>query len=700
MGEAERLRVGIDVGGTFTDIVGVGASGVTRGKVPSTPRNPAEGVVTACGLLAAELGIALPELLARVDRFGLGTTVVTNVLATRTGARLGLITTQGFEDLAPLARGNRVSEDGWLLLPPPLVERVHIVGVPERVNRDGVVLAPVDEAAVAVAAKQLVDVEQVDAVVVSLLWSFKNPANERAVRAVVAAAHPGVMVVLGSELAPVIREYERTQFALLNAYVGNALDWLDPLAARLGDAGLAVPIVLTHSSGGATTVAGARAVPIGLAQSGPAAGAAAATELAAELDDPDVVTCDLGGTSLDVALVAGGEALRRTRGSLLGHWAALSMVDVDSVGSGGGSLAWVDPMGAIRVGPRSAGADPGPACYGRGGTQATLTDALLLLGYIDPERFLGGRMELLVDAARVACAVVGEPVGLEPLEAAWGIREVALASMVRAVRNRIATRGLIASEVSLMAYGGCGGLFACDIAHDIGARRSLLPDLASVFSAYGAATAALHRERMQSLATKLPVDPALVQSTLAALREGVFADLAADGVPAAACRVRLEADLRFDRQGSELTVPLTETPDGTVELDGLEARFKDEYARRFGEGAIAMGVPVELMTLRAICSAAEERVTRRGPSTPAAGGADALAAVPARTRPVQLDRHAGAADIPVHDRDELHPGLVLVGPALVDSVDTTVWVQRGYAARVDARGALVLTPAGTEEGAA
>ena len=177
-----------------------------------------------------------------------------------------------------------------------------------------------------------------------------------------------------------------------------------------------------------------------------------------------MVTCDLGGTSLDVALVAGGEALRRTRGSLLGHWAALSMVDVDSVGSGGGSLAWVDPVGAIRVGPRSAGADPGPACYGRGGAQATLTDALLVLGYIDPERFLGGRMVLDVDAARGACAVVGEPVGLEPLEAAWGIREVALASMVRAVRNRIATRGLVASEVSLMAYGGCGGLFACDIA--------------------------------------------------------------------------------------------------------------------------------------------------------------------------------------------------------------------------------------------
>ena len=407
-----------------------------------------------------------------MDRFGLGTTVVTNVLATRTGAVLGLITTQGFEDLVPLARGNRVSEDGWLLLPPPLVERVHIVGVPERVNRDGVVLAPVDEAAVTVAAKQLVDVEQVDAVVVSLLWSFKNPANERAVRAVVAAAHPGVTVILGSELAPVIREYERTQFALLNAYVGSALDWLDPLAARLGDAGLAVPIVLTHSSGGATTVAGAWAVPIGLAESGPAAGAAAATELAAELDDPDVVTCDLGGTSLDVALVAGGEALRRTRGSLLGHWAALSMVDVDSVGSGGGSLAWVDPVGAIRVGPRSAGAHPGPACYGRGGTQATLTDALLVLGYIDPERFLGGRMVLNVDAA------AGRALSSASLWASSRWRPRGGSARSRSCRwcarcataSRPAGSWLQRCRSWLTAAAGVSS--RCDIAHDIGAWRS------------------------------------------------------------------------------------------------------------------------------------------------------------------------------------------------------------------------------------
>ena len=276
--------------------------------------------------------------------------------------------------------------------------------------------------------------------------------------------YPDVPLVLGSELAPVIREYERTQYALLNAYVGGALDWLGPLAARLQDHGLRVPLLLTHSSGGATTVDGAREAPIGLAQSGPAAGAAAATRLAAAMSEAQVVTCDLGGTSLDVALIAGGDALRRTRGAILGHWTSLSMVDVDSVGSGGGSIAWVDAVGAIRVGPQSAGAAPGPACYGRGGADATLTDALVVLGYLDPDRFLGGRMPLDAARATEACARVGEQVGLGPVETAWGIREVALATMARAVRNRVASRGLVPADALLLAYGGCGGLFACDIA--------------------------------------------------------------------------------------------------------------------------------------------------------------------------------------------------------------------------------------------
>ncbi|HZP28869.1 MAG TPA: hydantoinase/oxoprolinase family protein, partial [Acidimicrobiia bacterium] len=568
------MRLGVDVGGTFTDVVAVTGAGHVRDKVPSDPGDPAGAVIAACELVAVHLDLSLDELLSRLTRFGLGTTVVTNMLATHTGRRLGLLTTAGFEDLIPLARGNRVSDGGWLVPPPQLVDRACIIGVAERMDRDGAVTTPVDVDGAVRAARDLVEAEGVEALVVSFLWSFRNPAHEEAVGAAVAAKYPDLPIVLGSELSPVIREYERTQYALLNAYVAGALDWLAPLAERLRARGLTVPVVLTHSSGGATTVDGARSTPIGLAQSGPAAGAAAATRLARAMGETQVVTCDLGGTSLDVALISGGEALRRTRGAVLGHWTSLSMVDVDSVGSGGGSIAWVDAVGAIRVGPRSAGAAPGPACYGRGGTDATLTDALVVLGYLDPDHFLGGRMPLDAGRATEACGRVGNEVGLDPVETAWGIREVAQAAMARAVRNRVASRGLVAADLALLAYGGCGGLFAGDIAREVGARVAVVPHLAPVLCAFGAATAPLHRERARSVALRLPAAPGTLEPTLDELRAAVLDDLAADGVDPDASTVQLEADVRFERQGAELGIPIACGPDGRPRLDHLHDEFR------------------------------------------------------------------------------------------------------------------------------
>ncbi|HVM63995.1 MAG TPA: hydantoinase/oxoprolinase family protein, partial [Acidimicrobiales bacterium] len=551
------IRIGIDVGGTFTDIVADWDGGTARGKVPSTPLEPERGVLSACERIAGVFGLELPALLGRVSRFGLGTTVVTNVLATRNGRRLGLITTAGFEDLVPLARGHSVPTGGWLLPPPLLVPRERIVGVRERCTRDGEVSVPVDADEVVRAGEGLVDGEGAEALVVSFLWSFRNGANEAAARDALTARFPGLPVVAGSELAPVIREYERTQFALLNAYVAGALDWVAPLEARLRDAGLSVPIVLMHSSGGAVSADAARAVPIGLAQSGPAAGAAASVALARALHEPDLVACDMGGTSLDVALVTHGEALRRTRGQLVGQWTAMSMVDVDSVGSGGGSIAWVDALGALRVGPASAGADPGPACYGHGGADATVTDALLVLGYLDPATFLGGRMALDADAAWAACERLGARLGLGTEEAAWGVREVALTLMAKAVRGRLASRGLTGAGMALLAYGGCGPLFGADIGAAVGARCVVVPGLAGVFSAYGAATTPLRRERTRSLAARLPVAPAHVHSVCAELWDAARADLAGDGVHD--CDVMLEVDMRFERQSWELTVPLHAT---------------------------------------------------------------------------------------------------------------------------------------------
>jgi N-methylhydantoinase A len=682
------VKLGVDVGGTFTDVVATTEAGHVRDKVPSDPADPAGAVVAACELVATHLSLSLDDLLARLTRFGLGTTVVTNVLATHSGRRLGLLTTAGFEDLVPLARGNRVSDGGWLVPPPQLVDRTGIVGVSERMDRDGIATTPVDVDGAVRAARDLVEGDGIEALVVSFLWSFRNPAHEQAVGAAIAAKYPDLPVVLGSELSPVIREYERTQYALLNAYVAGALDWVGPLAASLRARGLQVPVVLTHSSGGATTVDGARSTPIGLAQSGPAAGAAAATRLARAMDEPQVVTCDLGGTSLDVALISDGEALRRTRGAVLGHWTSLSMVDVDSVGSGGGSIAWVDAVGAIRVGPRSAGAVPGPACYGRGGTDATLTDALVVLGYLDPDRFLGGRMPLDASRARDACGRVGADVGLDPVETAWGIREVALAAMARAVRSRIAGRGLVAADLLLLAYGGCGGLFAGDIAREVGARRAAVPHLAPVLCAFGAATAPLHRERARSVALRLPAAPGTLEPTLDELRTAVLADLAADGADPTVCDVRLEADVRFERQGAELGIAIPGDDAGRPRVEHLHEEFRDEYVRRFGAGAVALGVAIEVMTLRAIGSAPDPG---SGDRAWAPRAEEATAAPAAGSRPVHVARTGRPLDVAVHTTASLTPGDHLDGPALVDAGDTTVWIPPGQVAQLDGRGSLAIT---------
>ena len=356
--------------------------------------------LAAIELAATRAGSDLTSVLPAVRRFGLGTTAVTNVLASRVGRQVGLITTKGFEELVSFARGRRVhDEEGWLTPPPEIVSARCVVGVDERMDRDGNVVRPLDPAEVIAAARQLVDREQVEALAVSFLWSFRNPLHEQQAIAALAEALPDVPAVSGAALHPAIREFERTTFALLNAYTQGAFAGIDTLAAELADKGLRVPLLLVHSAGGSISVAEARRLPIGLAESGPAAGVSAAASVARQLDVADLVTCDMGGTSFDVSIVEHGQPARRSRGELMGVWTALSLVDVESIGAGGGSVAWIDARGMLRVGPRSAGAEPGPACYGRGGHEATVTDALVVLGYVDPTRFLGGDMALDADAA-------------------------------------------------------------------------------------------------------------------------------------------------------------------------------------------------------------------------------------------------------------------------------------------------------------
>jgi len=680
--------VGIDVGGTFTDAVLTDGTTTWRAKAPTTPGRLGEGVLAAARLVAARSGRSLEELLPSVRRFGLGTTAVTNTLAARTGRRVGLLTTSGFEGMLRFAQGTRVvDEDGWLALPPQVVPRRSIAAIHERIDRDGQVIVPLDTAEVVEEARRLVDEEGVEALAVSYLWSFANPVHETAAVQAIAESHPGLAVIAGSALHPAIREYERTTYAVLNAYVSGALAGIEELEADLRALGLGVPLLLVHSGGGSITVAEARRQPLGLAASGPAAGVAASVVVGAASGAADLVTCDMGGTSFDVSVVEGGRAARRTRGRLMGVWTALSLVDVESIGAGGGSLGWIDARGMLRVGPRSAGAVPGPACYGRGGVDATVTDALVVLGFIDPARFLGGDFHLDEDAARAACARLGEQLGLGLEEAAWGVRQIALAGMVKATRSRLAALGLDPRTHAILSFGGSGSLFTVDIAAAIGARQVLVPEIAAVLSAFGAATTDVRRERIRAVLATMPVDPPLVQKLMDELATELDEDLAADGTAPDQRLVHFEADLRFGKQTFELSIPVGQGRFDDAAREDLLEDFRTEYAKRYGKGSIVLGAPIELVSLRGIGigRTVHASLDRAAVGTVAAG----TAAPTVGTRPVRVGRgEDGITDVAVHAGADLRPGHALSGPALIDGSDTTIWIPAGAAATVDAHGTL------------
>jgi N-methylhydantoinase A len=689
MPDTVRTCIGIDVGGTFTDCVLTNGTSTWRAKAPTTSGVIGQGVLAAAELAAHRSGTTLDELLPTVSRFGLGTTAVTNTLASRTGRLVGLLATSGFEEMIPIAQGTRVvDEDGWLSTPNILDHRT-IAAIEERIDRNGDIVVPINLDQVKAEVRRLVEDEGVEAIAVSFVWSFANRTHEDQAVAAVAELYPDLPVVSGAVLHPAIREYERTTFAVLNAYVSGAFSGIEELEVELKQRGLQSPLLLVHSGGGSITVGEARRRPLGLAMSGPAAGVAAAVAMSNVTNAPHIITADMGGTSFDVSVIDDGEPARRTRGEMMGVWTALSLVDVESIGAGGGSLGWVDARGMLRVGPRSAGAVPGPACYQRGGDQATVTDALVVLGYIDPTRFLGGDFPLDPDAAHAACARLGSQLDLGPEETAWGIRELALTGMIKAVRGRLASLGLDPRQYAILSYGGGGSLFTPEIARAIGAPRVLIPELASVLSAFGAATTDVRRERLRSVTSPMPVDPALMQRLMAELDAEVRADMTADGVAEGDQTVEFEADLRFSKQIYELQMPITPGPFTEASSDALLASFMDEYAKRYGKGSIVLRTPVELVGLRAVGIG---RTIRASVSTAARPAVETgTLASPVGTRKVRLARGAdGIVEVDVYDGASLSPGHELKGAALVDSTDTTVWVPEGSSARIDEHGTFIM----------
>jgi len=671
--------IGVDVGGTFTDVVLSEGTGVWRAKAPSTPEALGQGVINGCRLVAQRAGMRLEDLLPQVVRFGLGTTAVTNVIATRSGRRVGLVTTQGFEELVPIARVRRIPRQGWLVPPDSLIDREWILGVAERIDRNGTVLRSLDRTELLQGVQRLRERHGIQAIAVSFLWSCANPAHEQQAVEAIRADMPDISVVSGAALHPVVREYERTTFALLNAYTSGALGGIEELVVELRSLGLPHPPLLVHSGGGSISIEEGRKSPATLAESGPAAGVVGALAVSRAAGALNAVGCDMGGTSFDMSIIQSGEALRRSRGDLMGIWTALPMVDIESVTAGGGSVGWIDAMGFLRVGPESAGSTPGPACYGRGGTRATVTDALVVLGYIDAHRFLGGSMRLDADAAHAACAALGSRVGRDAVQIAWGIWEIARVEMARALRAQFAQKGIDSRQFAIVSMGGCGGLFNVPIAQEIGMKRVLVPELTSVLSAFGAANADVRRERTRAVGRLLPADPASLSETLETLAAEVNRDLCADGIAEPARSIQFEADMRFVRQQSELTVACGARLDASSQLALME-HFRDEYCRRYGRGALALGAGVELVALRAVGRGRTVRaeLTRSAEASAAAGKISGQ-----RRLWTRIDARMERVEVDVAFTAELRPGDRLEGPILLDGADTTVWIPAGARARVD-----------------
>ncbi|MBI3079604.1 MAG: hydantoinase/oxoprolinase family protein [Deltaproteobacteria bacterium] len=680
--------LGIDTGGTFTDCVAIDEAGqIVQDKALTTAEDPARGVFQALANVAARLGLEPAGLLRRSSLVGHGTTVGLNQWATRTGARVGLLTTKGHEDAFLIGRiyqkvaglgEQEVTHAVRLEKADPIVPRTRIVGLTERVDFRGEVLVPLNLQEAEASVDRLV-AQGVEALAVCLLWSFMNPRHEQLVKEMVARRHPGLYVSLSSELVPEIKEYERTATTAINAYLGPTLSrYLESLEAELRGLGLGGPLLMMQSSGGVLPVDEAKDRVVFLLSSGPAGGVIGATIMGRLQGWQNIITTDVGGTSFDVGLVVDGES-QISRAPVFGQYHVLTpTIDVTSIGAGGGSIAWVEPeSGLLRVGPRSAGALPGPACYGRGGTEPTVTDADLLLGRLNPDGFFGGRMRISPELAERAIRErVAEPMGLDVVEAALGIVEIVDAHLADLVRKVTIGRGFDPRDFVLFAYGGMGPVHVGHYGRDLGVRLAVVSPYAPVFSALGIAASDVARWYYRSDPMVAPGDVSRIGRIFAELEERALADL--KGMEAAEkASLHRFVDLMFRKQVHELRVPF---PSGVVTAASVEAaieRFQVLYERTYGRGTAYRDAGIEMTTFRvmSIVPAPMPAFARRP-----VGREDPGRVLKGR-RPVCFARDF--IDTPVYDLERLEPGHLLVGPAVAEGPATALVLHPGQRAHVD-----------------
>jgi N-methylhydantoinase A len=671
-------RIGIDVGGTFTDLVAVDVAGrVTLAKAPSTPADPSIGVMDGLERLAAALEVGLDALLDQTERIVHGTTVATNALLERKGARVGLLTTAGHRDVLEMREG--LKEDRYDLRQPPpepLVPRHRRLGVRERIRADGRIETPLDEASLSAAIAALAHAE-VDAVAVCYLHAWRDDRHERQTAEALRAAMPPVYVSLSSAVLPQIKEYERVCTTVVNAYVGPTLErYLGRLRARLAEAGYRGPVLIIQSHGGLATIDDAVRLAAGGVLSGPAGGVAGSRYAARLIGHPDLILFDMGGTSTDISLVVDGAAQIAADRRLAGQRVALPALDIASIGAGGGSIARVDAGGVLHVGPKSAGAEPGPACYGRGGTEATVTDANVVLGLLDPDGFLGGRARLDPRAAEAAIDRIAEALGVDRMAAAEGIHRVIDARMAEGIRLVSVRRGVDPRRFAILAFGGAAGLHVTALARQLGLGRVVVPRLAAVLSAWGMLTSDLRYEVARShVGDASQLDAAALCALYDELESEGRRRLASASF-AGPAQVLRSADMRYGEQIFEVNVGL----DG---IDWAAADLLPQLAAAFHRRHEEL-YTYAMSDQEAVLVNARVAVVGALPDPPQEPALPARPPGAPRThRQVYL---AGWRDVPIFDFESLAPGQTIAGPAVVEAATTAVLLRPGDRAQVTAIG--------------
>lgn len=694
-GEMDTYHIAVDIGGTFTDCVTMDEDGITRiAKVPTTPGDPSNGVFDALQVAAEDLGVSVSELLKNSRTFVHGCTIATNAMLQRAGVKTGLITTKGHEETiiigrvlqkhAGLSERELIHTSRLHKAEPPIIDRELICGVSERVDFEGDIVVPLNLKEVEEAVQALVEHDHVEAIAICLLWSPINPSHEQRIRDLIRKEHPQIYVSTSVELVPLLGEYERTVTTVLNSYLGPLMvNYVEKLEQKLRDAGFPYPLLLMQATGGLTTAADAKVKPILTLDSGPVGGTCGSASFGEQYGEGNLICTDVGGTSFDVSLIHDGQLQRENEPVIDQYTFRIPKVATRSIGAGGGSIAWLDEAGVLRVGPLSAGADPGPACYDLGGEQPTATDADLVLGLLNPEYFLGGRMPLNRTKAELALSRLAHPLGIDVVEVAAGIFTIMNAHMADLIRKCTVERGFDPRDFVLLAYGGAGPTHAAFYGADVGPKTILALADSTAFSALGMLTSQI----IHSFETSAPVrspftaDKSKRMADIFEHLRGQLADqFRREGISAEEVDFEQSAFMKYEKQAHELQIRLDDEVLERSDGGKLVQAFLEKYGDTYGSQTAYTGAGIEVTSLR--IDGLHKLLTPRMAEEEERLPADPSAALKGE-RQAYLRKGGGFITTPTYDGAKLRYGHTLQGPAIIERMGDTVVIPAGFVAFVD-----------------